>query len=79
MIVTVDMKMSPIIHFLCLHKHALHLLCPSLLRREIHTVNIRKPDDPVLEWSFSGRFLGPAFELKQNGGPIKNRTNSAGF
>jgi hypothetical protein len=27
------------------------------------TVNIRKPDNPVFKWSFSGHFLSPAFEL----------------
>jgi hypothetical protein len=27
-----------------------------------YTVNIRKPEDPVFECSFSGHFLGPVFE-----------------
>jgi hypothetical protein len=39
-----------------------------------NTVNDRKPDRQVFEWSFSGQFLGPVFELSTTLLTFKNQT-----
>jgi hypothetical protein len=43
------------------------------------TVNIRNPDHPVFEWSFSGHNLYPVFECKMEAKPLKNRTKIVRF